>query len=79
MGAYVTTTGFNAAKVFLAGGAVGVFLFEGFNLLTRESRGLPLSTPAPYSCTADPEGAAGRPCKCTECGMRPGRSELGPR
>ena len=39
MGAYVATTGFNAAKVFVAGAAVGVFAFEGYNMLTRDACG----------------------------------------
>lgn len=58
MGAYVNTTGFNAAKVFVAGAAVAVFVIEGYNMLRRHSAArwpLVLGDPA-YSCTADGKG-----------------------
>lgn len=74
MGAYATTTGFNAAKVFVAGAAVGVFALEGYNMLTRDARAavrlIPFLPPASaISCTADPKGPPERTCKCTDCGM----------
>lgn len=72
MGAYINTTGFNAAKVFVAGAAVGVFVLEGYGALSRHSaQRWPLATSGPaYSCTADGKGQAEQPCRCTDCGMR---------
>jgi hypothetical protein len=71
----MTTDGFNAVKVFVAGAVMGVFALEGYYMLTRDARGpvciIPfMPSASTYSCTADPQGPAERPCKCTECGMR---------
>lgn len=71
----MANNGFNAAKVFMFGAAVGVFALEGYNFLTRDAQRSAGMIPfmragSPYSCTADPQGSAEKPCKCTECGMR---------
>ena len=71
----MATNGFNAAKVFVFGAAVGVFAMEGYNFLTRDARGpvciIPFMPASAFSCTANPQGSAEKPCKCTDCGMRP--------
>ena len=70
----MANNGFNAAKVFVFGAAVGVFAMEGYNFLTRDARGpvciMPFMPTSSYSCTANPQGSAEKPCQCTECGMR---------
>ena len=69
----MANNGFNAAKVFVFGAAVGIFAMEGYNFLTRD-RGpvciIPFMPTSAFSCAANPQGSAEKPCKCAECGMR---------
>lgn len=71
----MSNNGFNAAKVFVFGAAVGVFALEGYNFLTRDARGPVCIIPfmpagAVPSCVANPQSPSEQPCKCTQCGMR---------
>lgn len=72
----MTSTTYNATKVFVAGVVVGAFVLEGFSWLTRDARApfclIPFPPPsATYCCTGDPQATPQQRCKCTECGMNP--------
>ena len=70
----MANNGFNAAKVFMFGAAVGAFALTGYNFLTRDARGpvciIPFMPAFTVSCVAEPQSGSERPCKCAECGMR---------
>lgn len=75
----MTSTTYNATKVFVAGVVVGAFVLEGFSWLTRDARAPFCLIPFPpasvtYCCTADAQAAPQQRCKCTECGMKPAAS-----